>query len=77
MEVSILFSALNQSTTPRINGRVVQVAADAATDSRQNANYFKLIVEVTPDGMQKFAASGSESRHAGGRFHQNRGNAHS
>ena len=53
MEVSILFSALNQSTTPRINGRVVQVAADAATDSRQNANYFKLIVEVTPDGMQK------------------------
>ncbi|CAM8634500.1 AcrA Membrane-fusion protein [Comamonadaceae bacterium] len=53
MEVSILFSALNQSTTPRIEGRVVQIAADAATDSRQNANYFKLVVEVTPDGMQK------------------------
>lgn len=53
MEVSILFSALNQSVTPRIEGRVVQIAADAATDSRQNANYFKLVVEVTPDGMQK------------------------
>lgn len=53
MDVGILFSALNQATTPRIEGRVVQVAADAATDSRQNASYFKLVIEVTPDGMQK------------------------
>jgi len=53
MEVGILFSALNQATTPRIGGRIVQVAADAATDSRQNASYFKLVIEVTPDGMQK------------------------
>lgn len=53
MEVGILFSALNQATTPRIEGRIVQVAADAATDSRQNASYFKLVIEVTPDGMQK------------------------
>ena len=53
MDVGILFTALNQATTPRIEGRVVQIAADAATDSRQNASYFKLIVEVTPDGMHK------------------------
>ena len=53
MDVDILFSAFNQATTPRIGGRVVQIAADAATDSRQNASYFKLVVEVTPEGMQK------------------------
>jgi protease secretion system membrane fusion protein len=53
MEVGILFSALNQAVTPRIEGRVMQVAADAATDSRQNASYFKLVIEVTPEGMQK------------------------
>lgn len=53
MEVGILFSALNQATTPRITGRVVQIAADASTDTKQNASYFKLTVEVTPDGMQK------------------------
>jgi protease secretion system membrane fusion protein len=51
LEVSVLFSALNQATTPRIHGKVVQVSADALADSRQNTSYFKLVVEVTPEGM--------------------------
>jgi protease secretion system membrane fusion protein len=27
------------------------VSADALADSRQNTNYFKVVVEVTPQGM--------------------------
>ena len=51
LPVNVLFSALNQSTTPLIEGRVVQVAPDAMADTRQNMSYFKLVVEVTPQGM--------------------------
>ena len=53
LPVNVLFSALNQSTTPLIEGRVVQVAPDAMADARQNMSYFKLVVEVTPQGMAK------------------------
>ncbi len=51
LPVHVLFSALNQASTPHIEGRVVQVSADALADSRQNTNYFKVVVEVTPQGM--------------------------
>lgn len=51
LPVHVLFSALNQASTPRIEGKVVQVSADALADSRQNTNYFKVVVEVTPQGM--------------------------
>jgi protease secretion system membrane fusion protein len=49
--VNVLFSALDQATTPLIEGKVVQVAPDAMADARQNTSYFKLVVEVTPQGM--------------------------
>jgi membrane fusion protein, protease secretion system len=49
--VNVLFSALDQATTPMIEGKVVQVAPDAMADVRQNTSYFKLVVEVTPQGM--------------------------
>ncbi len=49
--VNVLFSALDQATTPLIEGKVVQVAPDAMADVRQNTSYFKLVVEVTPQGM--------------------------
>jgi len=49
--VNVVFSALNQATTPVIEGKVVQIAPDAMADTRQNMNYFKLVVEVTPQGM--------------------------
>jgi membrane fusion protein, protease secretion system len=51
LPVHVLFSALNQATTPRIEGRIVQISADALADSRQNGSYFKVVVEVTPEGM--------------------------
>ena len=53
MEVDLMFSAFNQATTPRIEGKVVQISADAVSDSRQNTSFFKLVVEVAPQGMGK------------------------
>ena len=53
MPVDLLFSAFNQHTTPRIEGKVVQISADLVSDSRQNTSFFKLVVEVAPQGMDK------------------------
>jgi protease secretion system membrane fusion protein len=53
MAVDLLFTAFNQATTPRVEGRVVQVAADATTDTRQNGSFFKVLVEVAPSGAVK------------------------
>jgi protease secretion system membrane fusion protein len=53
MDVDLLFTAFNQATTPRVAGRVVQVSADALTDARQNANYFKLLLEIAPQSVPK------------------------
>lgn len=51
--VDILFSAFNQTSTPRIPGKVVWVSADVLIEPRQNLPYFKAFVEVTPEGMVK------------------------
>ena len=53
LPVNVLFSALNQASTPLIEGKVVQVAPDAMADTRQNQSYFKLVVEVSPQGMHQ------------------------
>jgi membrane fusion protein, protease secretion system len=53
MAVDLLFTAFNQATTPRVEGRVVQVSADAVSDPRQNGSFFKLLVEVAPPGVVK------------------------
>lgn len=53
MPVDLLFSAFNQHTTPRIEGKVVQISADVVSDSRQNTSFFKVVVEVAPQGMDK------------------------
>jgi protease secretion system membrane fusion protein len=53
LSVNVLFSALNQASTPLIEGKVVQVAPDAMADTRQNQSYFKLVVEVAPQSMPK------------------------
>lgn len=52
LEVDILFSAFQQSTTPHVPGKVVQVSADALVDPKQNYPYYKAVVEVTPEGMK-------------------------
>ena len=51
--VDILFPAFQQSTTPHVPGRVLQVSADMLVDPKQGQPYFKAVVEVTPDGMRQ------------------------
>ena len=53
LPVDILFTALNQVSTPRIEGKVVWVSADVLFDAKQNLPYFKALVEVTPEGLVK------------------------
>ena len=53
LEVDILFPAFDQVSTPHIPGRLVQVSADVLVDAKQGVQYFKAVVEVTPDGMAK------------------------
>jgi protease secretion system membrane fusion protein len=52
LTVDVLFSALNQATTPHVPGRVLDVSADVLNEPRlNNEPYFKLTVEITPEGM--------------------------
>lgn len=53
LSVDVLFTALNQVSTPRIEGKVIWVSADVLFDAKQNLPYFKALVEVTPEGMVK------------------------
>lgn len=55
LAVDILFPAFNQATTPQVPGRVKTVSADTLTDPKQNLSYFKVTVEVTPEGMVQLA----------------------
>jgi protease secretion system membrane fusion protein len=55
--VDILFVALNQITTPRIPGMVMQVSADVMSDPKQNQTYFKATVEVTPEGLNQLKSN--------------------
>lgn len=52
LAVDLLFTALNQANTPHVEGRVLNVSADVLAEVRQNNQpYFKVMVEVTPQGM--------------------------
>lgn len=53
LEVDILFSAFQQATTPHIPGRVRQVSADVLQDPKQGTQFFKAVIEVTPEGMRR------------------------
>lgn len=53
LEVDILFPAFDQATTPHVPGRVATVSADALADPKQNMSFYKVTVEVTPQGMEK------------------------
>jgi protease secretion system membrane fusion protein len=53
LPVDVLFTAFNQATTPHVTGLVQQVSADVLIDPRQNSlPYFKITVQVTPQGMK-------------------------
>lgn len=53
MDVDLQFTAFNTANTPRVEGKVVQVAPDAQVDSRHNGSYFKLAVEVPAPARSK------------------------
>lgn len=53
LPVEILFPAFQQATTPSIPGRLLSVSADVLVEPRQSIPYFKVTVEVTPEGMAK------------------------
>lgn len=53
LPVQILFSALNQRTTPHIPGKVIMVSADRSTDKQTGMPFYKIQVAVTEQGMEK------------------------
>ena len=53
LPVELLFSAFDQSTTPRVAGEVTMVGADRLVDQQTGKPYYALRVKVTRDGMDK------------------------
>ncbi len=52
LKVELMFSAFNQSKTPRIPGLVTQVSADRLIDEQNGYPYYKLYAKVAPEGMK-------------------------
>lgn len=52
LDVDIMFPAFNQSTTPHVPGKLVEVSADVLFDQKQGQPYYKASVEVTEEGMK-------------------------
>jgi HlyD family secretion protein len=46
-------SALNQQTTPEVNGTVSRISADAATDQRTGQTYYVVRIAVKPEELAK------------------------
>ena len=53
LPVQILFSALNQRSTPNIPGKVIMVSADRSADKQTGMPFYKIQVAVTEQGMEK------------------------
>ncbi|MDI9228254.1 HlyD family type I secretion periplasmic adaptor subunit [Serratia bockelmannii] len=51
--VELLFSAFNQSTTPRVEGEVTLVGADRLTDEKSGAPYYSVRAKVSEAGLQR------------------------
>lgn len=49
-------SALNQRTTPEINGQVTRVSADIATDQRTGSSYFTVRIAMPPAEVERLGA---------------------
>lgn len=52
LEVDMIFSALNQRSTPHIPGIVTQVSADRLTDEKTGQPFYRLKAQVQPKGMK-------------------------
>ncbi|MBI6632265.1 HlyD family type I secretion periplasmic adaptor subunit [Pseudomonas paralactis] len=53
LSVELMFSAFNQSTTPRVAGKVTLVSADRQVDERTDEPYYTLRAQVSAAGMQQ------------------------
>ncbi|WP_103734830.1 HlyD family type I secretion periplasmic adaptor subunit [Pseudomonas sp. GZJR-8] len=53
LPVELMFSAFNQSTTPRVTGEVTLVSADRQVDERTDEPYYTLRAQVSAAGMQQ------------------------
>ncbi|WP_313515664.1 HlyD family type I secretion periplasmic adaptor subunit [Pseudomonas sp.] len=53
LDVELLFSAFNQSRTPRVNGKVTLVSADRLLDPQSGQPYYQLRVQVDAAGMRQ------------------------
>src|SRR5690606_18172780 len=51
LEVELLFTAFNQSNTPRIPAQVFLVAPDRLLDEHTGMPYYNVKARVTPEGM--------------------------
>ncbi|MCW1825466.1 HlyD family type I secretion periplasmic adaptor subunit [Enterobacter asburiae] len=53
MPVTLMFTAFNQQSTPRIPAQVSLVSADRQTDPTTQQPYYKIQIAVSPEGMKK------------------------
>ncbi|WP_437880257.1 HlyD family type I secretion periplasmic adaptor subunit [Pseudomonas sp. LRF_L74] len=53
LDVELLFSAFNQSKTPRVDGKVTLVSADRLLDEKTDQPYYKLRVQVDEEGLRQ------------------------
>ena len=51
--VRLVFSAFSSRTTPELAGRVVQISADALTDERTQATYYRAEIVLDPGELEK------------------------
>lgn len=62
LEVELIFSAFNASTTPHISGEIIQVAADRTIDEHSGMPYYKIKARVTKEGLKTLSAHKLEVR---------------
>jgi protease secretion system membrane fusion protein len=55
LEVDLIFSAFNSTTTPNIPGIVNRVSADRTLDERTGQAYYKVRAAVAPEGVKMLA----------------------
>lgn len=55
LPVELMFSAFNQSTTPRVEGEVTLVSADRLLDERSEAPYYRVRIRVGEEGVRRLA----------------------
>lgn len=52
LPVELIFSAFNQNQTPHVPGMVTQVSADRMIEEKTGQAYYKVQVQVTPEGKK-------------------------